>query len=224
MMCAVFTSSEYYAPSAVACVDGNSATTLTAANGAASANDSFNIADYGSIWAAWPFLATNSSASTFITGQTPDHLMIVGTRQGTGVVGRMDMNGTSGAPTLEVAATLTTATSTFNTYVVKDTTATNLLYFHPPTNGMSQFKGLTASSDEKKYVQVICLGVAPVYSTWATAAADMGFIVNCYTGIPQCGVSLVDSFTELNTLHTDYTQTNTCMADPRYLTWRSYIF
>lgn len=97
----------------------------------------------------------------------------------------------------------------------------------PPTNGMHQFKGLTTSADQKKYLTVICLGVAPVYATWAQGldgtGTDVGFIVNCYTGIPQCAVSLADGFTALNTTHTDYTQTTNCMKDPRYLTWRSFI-
>ena len=46
--------------------------------------------------------------------------MIVGTRQGTDVVGRMDMTGSTGASIIEATATLTTATSTFSTYHAKD--------------------------------------------------------------------------------------------------------
>lgn len=66
----------------------------------------------------------------------------------------------------------------------------------------------------------------PVYQTWAvtlsTGAANSGFIVNCYTGIPQCASSLVDSITYLNT-SSSTTVVSSCMADPRYLTWRSFV-
>lgn len=147
--------------------------------------------------------------------------MFVGTRQGTGVIGRNAL--TAGAIDGEATATYIVPTTSVTSY-----TNTNVgIYVDPPTNGMAQFKGQTTSADQKKYLQVICLGVAPVYATWAQSlngsGTDVGFIVNCYTGIPQCAVSLVDGFTSLNTSHTDFTQTNNCMADPRYLTWRSFL-
>jgi len=153
--------------------------------------------------------------------QTPDNLMFVGTHQGTGVIARMALVG--GAATAEGSVTYVNPTTSVTSY-----TATRAgIYVDPPTNGMAQFKGLTTSADQKKYLQVICLGVAPVYATWAQSLSgtgtDVGFIVNCYTGIPQCAVSLVDGYTKLNTSHTDFTQTNNCMADPRYLTWRSFL-
>jgi len=92
----------------------------------------------------------------------------------------------------------------------------------PPANGMAQFKGLTASTDEKKYVKVICVGVAPSFSAWQAALTAGGFIVNCYTGIPQCQSSLADGYTFLDTSLTA-TFVASCMADPRYLTWRSFV-
>lgn len=92
-----------------------------------------------------------------------------------------------------------------------------------PTGGMGQFKGLTYTTTEAKYVQTVCKSVAPMYYTaWkvllATGASN-GFVVSCYTGIPQCEVSLADGFTRLN--NTTGTETATCMNDPRYMTWRA---
>lgn len=91
---------------------------------------------------------------------------------------------------------------------------------------MAQFKGLTTSTTEKTYVQVVCVGVMPVYATWAinlsTGTTGTGFILNCYTGIPQCANSLADGITMLNTSSAT-TVVSSCMADPRYLTWRSFV-
>lgn len=52
---------------------------------------------------------------------------------------------------------------------------------------MAQFKGTTTSTTEATYVQVVCLGIQPNYGTWAiTLSTTGGFVLNCYTGIPQC--------------------------------------
>lgn len=72
---------------------------------------------------------------------------------------------------------------------------------------MAQFKGLTTTSAQKFYLQVICVGVAPVYTTWAKSAASgtdvLSFIINCYTGIPQCGVKLTNGYETINASHAD---------------------
>jgi len=47
---------------------------------------------------------------------------------------------------------------------------------------------------------------------------DNGFIVLCYTGIPQCVVSVADEFTPLTSA-----ERAACVNDPRYLTWRSMV-
>lgn len=150
-------------------------------------------------------------------------MMYVGTNKGKGLIARIGVTGASGATTKEGTPTYIVPTTNISTF----TSGYMGIYIEPPTNGMYQFKGLTTSADEKKYLNVICLGVMPVYGTWAInldgTGTDVGFIVNCYTGIPQCALSLADGITALNTTHTDFTQTNNCMADPRYLTWRSFI-
>lgn len=42
-----------------------------------------------------------------------------------------------------------------------------------------------------------------------------GWVLSCYTGIPQCVVDQVDSITALST-----TESASCMDDPRYMNWR----
>lgn len=146
--------------------------------------------------------------------------MFVGTIKGQGNISRQ--NFTTGVGALEGTATLTATTASIAT------AASSHLKVDPPTNGMAQFKGLTTSTTEKTYVQVICVGVAPAYATWAinmnvtATCTTCGFVVNCYTGIPQCQSSLVDSLTYLNTT-TATAVVSACMADPRYLTWRSFV-
>ena len=93
--------------------------------------------------------------------------MFVGTRQGTGVIGRNAL--TAGAIDGEATATYIVPTTSVTSY-----TNTNVgIYVDPPTNGMAQFKGQTTSADQKKYLQVICLGVAPVYATWAQSLEEL---------------------------------------------------
>lgn len=95
-------------------------------------------------------------------------------------------------------------------------------YLLPPINGVAQFRALSAGTTESDYLQVICLGVAPAYTTWQTNIAGASWILNCYTGIPQCANKLDDGFTPLNTT-IGGTTVSTCMRDPRYLTWRSFL-
>jgi hypothetical protein len=124
----------------------------------------------------------------------------------------------AGVPADEGTSTITAATVTGINSV-----SSTVNYFDAPANGMAQFKGVTTSTTEALYVQVICLGIAPSYATWSTYLSTTGgFVLNCYTGIPQCQASLVDGLTPLNSSLTATTAT-TCMQDPRYLTWRSYV-
>lgn len=67
-MCAIMTSTEYYFQSVMFCTvaaaDETALATITP-GGADAAND-WSADAYGSIWSAWPFLATNSTASNYI--------------------------------------------------------------------------------------------------------------------------------------------------------------
>jgi len=93
------------------------------------------------------------------------------------------------------------ASFTKTVFTVNASSTTGLLTVASPTGGMGQFKGLTYSTIEATYVKVLCLGVAPMYYTTAfvTASTDTatGWVVSCYTGIPQCESSLVDYYTPL---------------------------
>jgi hypothetical protein len=59
------------------------------------------------------------------------------------------------------------------------------------------------------------------YATWLInldSDTSNGWVVSCYTGIPQCSTSLVDGVTRLDNV--TGTVSTTCMNDPRYMTWR----
>lgn len=97
--------------------------------------------------------------------------------------------------------------------------ASNVKSISAPAGGLGQFKGLTQGTTQDKYVEVICKGVAPMYtaafSTNLASGADNGFIIQCYTGAAQCVVDVKDHFTMLTAA-----ETATCQNDPRYMTWR----
>lgn len=111
--------------------------------------------------------------------------MFVGTIQGKGCVSRQDFTIGTGVGAF-TDTTLTASTGTIAT------AASNVLKIAAPANGMAQFKGLSVDTTSEDYLQVICIGVAPQYATWAielnsaTNPSTRGFVINCYTGIPQC--------------------------------------
>lgn len=227
LICVLFTSSEYFQNSVFFCFQSDATTAsldkLEEAKifGVASATDDvMNKTNFGSVWGFWPYKAANTSGND-LKLQTADFMMFVGSRTGTGVVTRNTFVPTNTTLTdFESSSTWTAATSGVTT------ASTYYVYVDAPANGMAQFKGLTASATEKTYLQVICLGVAPVYATWAIningTTDTTGFIVNCYTGIPQCASNLSDGTTYLNTSSATTVVSN-CMIDPRYLTWRSFV-
>ena len=56
-----------------------------------------------------------------------------------------------------------------------------------PTGGVGQFKGLTQSAVEDKYVSVVCNGLQPNFWTDAwkilSTGVNHGFMTTCWTGI-----------------------------------------
>jgi len=67
-----------------------------------------------------------------------------------------------------------------------------------PAGGVMQFKGLTQTTANDAYVQVVCRGVMPVLqgaTAWRNLSNSSpttetnGFLVSCMTGISQCAVS-----------------------------------
>jgi len=153
-------------------------------------------ATYGSIWNFWLFEANNAAASTYYVGQNPDNLVLVGTRGGAGALHRATLiNNGAVAPIIRIY----TATTT-NVYTV-NADANGIVTINSPTGGMGQFKGALYGTTEKKYVQVICVGIAPMYyTTWALNLDDgvsNGWVISCYTGIAQCEASIADAYTAL---------------------------
>lgn len=101
-----------------------------------------------------------------------------------------------------------------------------VLLFNAPTGGISQFKGLTSTGTaEAKYVQMICSGVQPFFGTagkWNSFTADAttnGFMFTCHTGISQCALD-ISAATGNGVLALSTTEMASCLADPRYMTWR----
>lgn len=174
-------------------------------------------ADYGAAWNFWPFMGNNTNAGTMIAAQVSDNLVLVGTRQGKGTVWRATLAG-AGTPAPDLYTATTSGTMTVNASNI------GVVSISAPTGGVGQFKGLTQTTlVHDLYVQVICLGVQPMYyTTWATQIDDgtsNGWVLSCYTGIPQCAVSLVDGYNILDSTAGTTVSTG-CMNDPRYLTWR----
>jgi hypothetical protein len=162
-------------------------------------------ASFGSTKQFYCIDSTQTASSNLVTDAW-DVCVYVGNLGGSGKMGTATISG----PTL----TLTTNVLTDTTYATSGIEA-----FTPPTGGKYQFKGLTAGTTEKKYVGMVCNGVAPMFYTtaWNTFAtqAGSGWMVTCMTGISQCGTSLADGTTALST-----SENTSCLADPRYMTWR----
>lgn len=111
---------------------------------------------YGACWNFWPFKADEQVATNYIVAQTPDNIILVGTLAGKGSIFRGTL---AGDPI--VMSTITTGTFTANV-------SGAVVSVSGPTGGVGQFKGLSQSSTQDLYVQVICLGVQPMYyTTWA---------------------------------------------------------
>jgi len=152
-------------------------------------------ATYGSIWNFWLFEANNAAASTYYVGQNPDNMVLVGTRAGKGALHRATLVANGATASIRVY------TATTNTVYSVNNDASGIVTINSPTGGMGQFKGALYGTTEKKYVQVICVGIAPMYyTTWALNLDDgvsNGWVISCYTGISQCEASIADAYTAL---------------------------
>lgn len=169
----LITSNEYFANSGLV-------STLPSANYTANlvANATMAKATYGQLWGLYAFLKEETGTDK-IGAQTPDAMIFVGTSKGAGIAFRFSMADDSGTLKTSAIETKFTVTST-----------SNVANIAGPAGGMGQFKGLTQGTEQVKYVQVICKGVAPLYYTTypknLDSAASNGWIVTCYTGISQC--------------------------------------
>lgn len=168
-------------------------------------------ATYGQLWAFWPFLA-DATGTVSIGSVAPDQLIFVGEKVGKGIAFRW---GLSGDPL--------NTTSTVITGKFVNTTDANTATISAPAGGVGQFKGLAQSTQQDKYVRVICKGVAPMYAATYPVSLDSGsnngWVLSCYTGISSC-VSQSSNMTLTILDNVNATESTDCMNDPRYLTWR----
>jgi len=165
-------------------------------------------ATFGSIWNFWPFLSNESTSTNYYVAQAPDNAIFVGLKGGKGALHRATLTGTPRKYTV-----------TDTTIYTVNAASSGVVTIASPIGGMGQFKGAVYGTTEMLYVQTICNGVAPMYyTTWALnldGGTSNGWVVSCYTGIPQCQSSLADGVTALLS-----TEVASCMNDPRYMTWR----
>lgn len=168
-------------------------------------------ATYGQLWAFWPFLA-DATGTVSIGSVEPDQLIFVGEKVGKGIAFRW---GLSGDP-LNTTGTVITSKFTVSS-------ANNTATISAPAGGVGQFKGLSQSTTEDKYVRVICKGVAPLYAATYPVSLDSGsangWVLSCYTGISSC-ISQSSNMTLTILDNVTATESTDCMNDPRYLTWR----
>jgi len=126
-------------------------------------------------------------------------------------------------------ATLFKATATGVSYVNN----TSIREIRSPTGGVMQFKGLTQTTANDKYVEVNCRHIEGYWTgtAWTdidntTTTETSGFIVSCMTGISQCtGNNILDVATATSMYQTTSSQLTlaehaSCLNDPRYMTWR----
>lgn len=168
---------------------------------------------YGAIHAFWGYSST--AADSNLTTSLWTHMVVVGTFKGKGRYA-----------TLALAANMTPSADTNefdDTNYCDTTTGSTTLgqcLVSAPVGGVAQFKGLTQGAAEDKYVQVTCHGVQPYYygTLWHTiTAASNGFVLTCMTGISQCAATNDHAVAEAPL---SAAERATCLADPRYLTWR----
>jgi len=125
--------------------------------------------------------------------------------------------------------TLLGATATGVSYVNNST----IREIRSPTGGVMQFKGLTQTTSNDKYVEVNCRHIEGYWTgtAWSdidntTTTETSGFIVTCMTGISQCtGNNILDVTSATSMYQTTTTQLTlaehtSCLNDPRYMTWR----
>jgi len=124
-------------------------------------------------------------------------------------------------------------TAVFGTTAVNRsyTSTTNVREIRSPTGGIMQFRGLTQSTTNDQYVEVICRGIQPYFmgtKAWenitnastTNGTETNGFYISCMTGISQCvhDVTIQAKVTTTSLLST--TEHAACLTDPRYMNWR----
>lgn len=108
---------------------------------------------------------------------------ITGTLAGKGMMSRLSYP-SADATTYAVALT---SGVTVNAIAFSDNATGGVVSINAPTGGVGQFKGLTQSAVEDKYVSVVCNGLQPNFWTDAwkilSTGVNHGFMTTCWTGI-----------------------------------------
>lgn len=112
-------------------------------------------ASYGSVKQFYCMDTTQATNNNLVTDAW-DVCVWVGNLGGAGKMGTTTIAGAA------IAAAATTNVLTDGTYATS-----GIGTFNPPTGGKYQFKGLTAGTTEKKYVNMVCNGIAPMFYTTA---------------------------------------------------------
>lgn len=110
-------------------------------------------AEYGSVKKFYCLDSTQAANNNMVTDAW-EVCMYVGNLGGAGKMGTGTVSGKTFAKTVNVLSDGTYATSGIET-------------FNPPAGGQYQFKGVLAGTTEKKYVNVVCNGLAPMFYTVA---------------------------------------------------------
>jgi hypothetical protein len=179
---------------------------------------------YGKAYNIWIYCTSCTNAT--MAAQTANRIVVTGTLHGKGMAFQQTLvaafTSTEILQPQAFDATFNASGAVVNTHVAS---------IEAPAGGMGQFKGLTQEAQQKKYVQVICNGIVPLYATTypqnlAAGSTSNGWVLSCYTGIAQCAIDITNVDTNGDTVlavldtATTTTISSDCMNDPRYLTWR----
>jgi len=150
---------------------------------------------------------------------------------GKGMVSAVQMVAIAAVATDSDTTALTNATilKAATTGVSITTATASVREIRSPTGGVMQFKGLTQTTANDKYVEVNCRHIEGYWSKtpWMDISnvtditATSGFMVSCMTGISQCTTNNILAIAiDTTTTQLSAIERTACINDPRYLTWR----
>ena len=136
------TSHEFYAPSYIVGLDFSTFGTEAVVT--------VSKTHYGSVKAIFGVNVT--AANNELISSAWSHMFFVGNLSGKGTIG---------------SATVVSYTALIVTNIFTDNATSGVVSISAPTGGVSQFKGLTQSTTEDKYVEMVCNGIQPMFYTTA---------------------------------------------------------
>jgi hypothetical protein len=163
------------------------------------------VGTYGTITAVYGIAVTNAVSN--LTATTWDKLFFTSIHNGKGLLVPADYTaGTDPVIVYPCASAIFTSNAT-----------AGVVSISAPQGGVAQFRGLTQTTTEDLYVEVICVGVQPMFAAVAwqylSTGSQNGLMVTCMTGIAQCAWANTN-------VALSAAASAACLNDPRYLTWR----